>query len=99
MKTVQPVMLVILIASALLSGSCAMQEGGAPMSGTISTAAPSTSVGGSENAASGTQGDTLQACMARIPRDASAGLRMIAEQSCERDEANRKAILSVPGAK
>lgn len=98
MKTLQSAMMMCLFASALMSGSCAIQEGGAPMSGSISTAAPSTSVGGSENGASGSQGDTLQACIARIPRDASAGLRMIAEQSCERDEANRKAILSVPGA-
>jgi hypothetical protein len=37
--------------------------------------------------------------MARIPQDASAGQRMIAQQSCERDEANRKAILAVPGAR
>jgi hypothetical protein len=42
-----------------------------------------------ERAASGTQGDTLDACMARIPKDASAGQRMLAEESCRRDQANR----------
>ncbi|SLM46511.1 conserved exported protein of unknown function [Nitrospira japonica] len=42
-----------------------------------------------DRAASGTQGDTLDACMARIPKDASAGQRMLAEQSCQRDQANR----------
>ena len=42
-----------------------------------------------DRAASGTQGDTLDACMARIPKDASAGQRMLAEESCRRDQANR----------
>ncbi len=41
-------------------------------------------------AASGTSGDSLAACMARIPKDASAGQRMLAEGSCERDEAARQ---------
>ncbi|WP_447973103.1 hypothetical protein [Nitrospira sp. Kam-Ns4a] len=49
-------------------------------------------------AASGTAGDTLDACLARIPKDASAGQRMIAEQSCQRDEAVRKG-LQAPGAR
>lgn len=48
-------------------------------------------------AASGQAGDTLEACLARIPEDASAGQRMIAEESCKRDAANRKSIESVPG--
>ena len=39
---------------------------------------------------SGTQGDSLEACMARIPKDASAGQRMLAEESCRRDQANRR---------
>jgi hypothetical protein len=42
-----------------------------------------------DRASSGTQGDTLDACMARIPKDASAGQRMLAEESCKRDQANR----------
>ncbi len=42
-----------------------------------------------DRAASGTQGDTLEACMARIPKDASSGQRMLAEESCKRDQANR----------
>ncbi|BCA54587.1 hypothetical protein W02_17270 [Nitrospira sp. KM1] len=42
-----------------------------------------------DRAASGTQGDTLDACMARIPKDATSGQRMMAEQSCNRDQANR----------
>ncbi len=43
-----------------------------------------------ERVASGTQGDTLEACMARIPKDATAGQRMLAEESCHRDQANRR---------
>jgi len=45
----------------------------------------------------GAVGDTLQACQARIPADASAGQRMIAEQSCLRDQGDRKLIQAVPG--
>lgn len=42
-----------------------------------------------DRAASGTQGDTLDACMARIPKDATSGQRMLAEESCRRDQAAR----------
>lgn len=47
--------------------------------------------------ASGAVEDTLHACMARIPKSATLGQRMIAEQSCRRDEENRKPLQSVPG--
>lgn len=46
--------------------------------------------------ASGAADDTLKACMARIPDVASAGQRMLAEQSCAGDEQVRKAIRSAP---
>lgn len=49
--------------------------------------------------AAGSFGDTLQACMNRIPKGASAGQRMMAELSCERDQTNRQAIEAVPGGK
>jgi hypothetical protein len=48
--------------------------------------------------AAGAGEDTLKACMARIPKDASIGQRMIAEQSCGRDERDRKPFLAVPGS-
>ncbi|HEX5646616.1 MAG TPA: hypothetical protein VFX56_06570 [Nitrospira sp.] len=48
--------------------------------------------------AAGAVEDTLKACMARIPKDASIGQRMVAEQSCGRDESDRKPFLAVPGA-
>ena len=100
MKAVQSPMMTLFIASALLTAACATYDSGSSGS---STPPAAVTISGSPavqtNAASGTEGDTLQACMAGIPQDASAGLRMIAEQSCERDEANRKAIQAVPGAK
>jgi len=37
--------------------------------------------------------------MARIPKDASIGQVMIAEQSCWRDENDRKPIQAIPGAR
>lgn len=43
-----------------------------------------------DRAASGTPGDTLEACMARIPNDATAGQKMLAEESCRRDQAARR---------
>ena len=38
----------------------------------------------------GTQGDSFEACMARIPKDATAGQRMLAEDSCQRDQLLRR---------
>jgi hypothetical protein len=49
--------------------------------------------------AAGAAEDTLDACRARIPNDASIGQVMIAEQSCWRDENERKPIQAVPGAR
>lgn len=49
--------------------------------------------------AAGAAEDTLQACRARIPQDASIGQLMIAEQSCARDENDRKPVQAVPGAR
>lgn len=43
-----------------------------------------------DRASSGTQGDSLEACMARIPKDATTGQRLMAEESCRRDQANRR---------
>lgn len=43
--------------------------------------------------------DTLGACRARIPRDASIGQVMMTEQSCRREENERTAIQAVPPAR
>ena len=49
--------------------------------------------------AAGSVEDTLQACIARIPKDASIGQLMIAEQGCWRDENDRKPVQAIPGAR
>jgi hypothetical protein len=47
--------------------------------------------------APGSQADTLDACLARIPGDATDGQRMLATLSCERDAKARISIDAVPG--
>ncbi|MBI4002996.1 MAG: hypothetical protein HY348_14595 [Nitrospira defluvii] len=54
-----------------------------------SIAGPASTKSGNR-AASGTVGDSLDACTTRIPKDASAGQRMLAEESCKRDQANQR---------
>lgn len=66
--------------------------------------APSMGTPGSESIvgadiAVGSAEDSLRACMARIPKDASIGQVMIAEQSCWRDENERKPLQEVPEAR
>jgi hypothetical protein len=46
--------------------------------------------------AAGAVEDTLKACLARIPTDASAGQRMLAEQSCQQDEVTRTQTEAAP---
>lgn len=78
----------ILAIMGLLLGGCAGDEmtGAGPSIG--GAAAPSTQ--NIDRIASGAAEDTLNACLARIPKDASAGQRMMAEESCKRDQANRR---------
>ncbi len=47
--------------------------------------------------ASGAVEDTLTICLARIPQVSTPGQRLIAEQSCQRDESGRASIQAVPG--
>jgi len=47
--------------------------------------------------ASGAVEDNLKHCLKRIPKDSSAGQRMMAEQGCGRDQESRKPIDAVPG--
>ena len=61
--------------------------------------APGTDATKEAGIAAGSAEDTLRACMARIPKDASIGQLMIAEQGCWRDENDRNPIQSVPGAR
>jgi hypothetical protein len=50
------------------------------------------STGALDMQASGAVEDTLKACLARIPAVASAGQRMMAEQTCAGEEKDRKLI-------
>src|SRR5690348_8484316 len=63
------------------------------------TRAPGSDIVGEPRIAAGAIEDTLKACMARMTKDATIGQRMIAEQSCGRDERDRKPFLAVPGAR
>ncbi len=90
------------IGLATLTMGCAEMNGGSMGGGGATT--PSTSSAGTtavttgaNRVSQGTQGDSLAACLARIPGDASAGQRMIAERTCQRDADNRSSIDAVPG--
>ena len=85
----------------LVSGCEHMQAGGSGKSSAMGTsgssggtAAPAT---GPNRMAHGAQGDSLKACLARIPDGATASQRMLAEHTCHRDAEHRKPIDLVPG--
>nr|MBI3614537.1 hypothetical protein [Nitrospirota bacterium] len=88
----------VMVACLALSVGCAEMSaeevGQSSGEATPSMASAGTGIGAM---AAGAVGDTLQACLARIPENASAGQRMIAEQSCGRDQGDRKSIQAVPG--
>jgi hypothetical protein len=72
-----------------------VQTGSADMPSSTQTASPVAT--GLARIATGSQGDTLDACLARIPGDATDGQRMLATLSCERDAKARTSIDAVPG--
>ena len=57
-------------------------------------AAPAT---GPNQIAHGAQGDSLEACLARIPANATASQKMLAETTCQQDAKRRSLIEQVPG--
>ena len=68
----------------VMVGGCA-GEGTMGSSGTGSASAK-----GIDRVASGAVEDTLDACKGRIPKEASAGQNMLAEESCRRDQSVRR---------
>ena len=76
----------LLAAAAYFPAQAAEQPGQGSTAESAAPAVPGVAAGAVE--------DTLQACMARIPRDASIGQRMMAEQGCWRDESDRKPFLA-----
>lgn len=90
------------IGLATLCMGCAQMNGGSTERAGSPTSATSSGTVSIENTgpkrvSQGTQGDSLKACLSRIPSDASAGQRMIATRTCERDAENRSSIDAVPG--
>ena len=87
---------------ATLTMGCAELNNGASGSA-ASPASPSSNAEatavttGPTRVSTGTQGDTLEACLSRIPSDATAGQKMLATMSCERDAKARTSIDAVPG--
>ena len=63
------------------------------------TVAPGSNAITESDIAAGSVEDTIEACKARIPKDASIGQVMIAEQSCWRDENERNPAQAIPGAR
>jgi hypothetical protein len=59
-------------------------------------ATPTANEGELDILAAGAVQDTLKACLARIPKDASSGQRMMAEQGCEQEDAARKVSQAAP---
>ena len=70
----------------VMVGGCA-SEGTMGSSGDGSGSATATGI---NRIASGAVEDTSNACLARIPKDASVGQKMLAEESCRRDQAARR---------
>jgi hypothetical protein len=50
----------------------------------------------SDGMAAGAVGDTLKACLKRIPADGTAGQRMLAEQGCQAEHETRMLIQAAP---
>jgi len=80
----QLVLMGCLVASAILLTG----EGQAADPRTLESAVP-LATAGMNVMASGSVEDTLKLCLARIPKDASAGQRLLAEQSCQGAERTR----------
>ncbi len=82
----------VVAVAGLMFGGCA-SDGSMGTSGSGSSSGSGATFGTTKNierVAAGAVEDNLNACMARIPKDASAGQRMLAEESCRRDQANRR---------
>lgn len=89
--------------SAVLSTVPALVAGtlmpGAEAAADASVAAPTRPAGVSagSDVAAGAVEDSLRACLARIPQDASRGQRLIAEQTCHRDDGDRQPVKATGG--
>lgn len=64
---------------------------------TPAASAPSAQSEGRSLVASGAVEDSQPACLTRIPKDATVGQRLIAVESCKRDQTSRQSMQDVPG--
>ncbi|ULA67212.1 MAG: conserved exported protein of unknown function [Nitrospira sp.] len=71
-------------------GTRMLAEGSCRREGPISSSLSAADTKNRSRVASGSVEDSLDACMARIPQDASVGQRMLASESCKRDQANQR---------
>jgi len=95
MRTYRIIQLTVLLASlVLMTGlpSLSIQAADQSLKGAIIIPLP----GDSGAVATDAVEDTLRACLARIPTDASPGQRMLAEQSCQQNEAARAQTQAAP---
>lgn len=81
------------------TGCAELQTGSGGSEGSVygTSSTSSSAPVSSTDVAAGHYGDTLEACLARIPSDATDSQRMLAELTCQRDEAARQPIKAVPG--
>jgi hypothetical protein len=79
----------VIVLLGVFLGGCAT-DGSMDATGGGGSSASSASTKNIDRIASGAVEDSLNACLARIPKDASAGQKMLAEESCRRDQANRR---------
>lgn len=70
------------------AGTRMLAEGSCRREGPINSSLLAADTKTRNRVASGSVEDDLDACMSRIPQDASAGQRMLAEASCKRDQVN-----------
>jgi len=79
----------------LLSGILASSVQGANTAPAVP--APPAATLPSNAIAAGASEDSLQACLARIPKNATTGQRLMAELSCRRDDGDRKPFQATLG--
>jgi len=100
--SIQHVVFGIMTLTLMLSGCAQLgiesgKGGGSVYSSSPSEGSAAPLATGPNQISAGLQGDTMEACLARIPKNSTAGQRMLAEKSCERDRNYRHPIEQVPG--
>lgn len=96
MNTIRLIRHTVTLASLILLVGIAVGRGQAANKPS-KAATPAASESGLSIRASGAVEDDLKHCMGRIPKNATAGQRMMAEQGCGRDQEARKSFDAVPG--